>query len=118
MNGFVKDDIVKNGVWDVFRYGWFGREKDSSILFEVEASRIAVQYKKYANHPAPIAKLVIDDDFMNPIILDSNFQETWGDCLYLQDIISFDVRGKHTVEIIITESVGDKDFYFASVITA
>jgi lysophospholipase L1-like esterase len=118
LDGFTIDETVKQGSWDVFRNGWSAYKEGSSIRFEVEGSMISVQYRKYAIHPAPIAKIVVDDDVNNEIYLDANFEETWGDCLYLQDIMVAGPSGKHTVEIIITEEVKEKDFYLASIITA
>jgi lysophospholipase L1-like esterase len=117
-NGFKIDKAEKQGVWDVFRYGWFGNRAGSSIHFEVEGTMISAQYRKYAVHPAPIAKIIIDGDKKNAVVLDANFNETWGDCLYLQDIVIAGTPGKHTVDIVITEAVEDKDFYLASIITA
>lgn len=61
---------------------------------------------------------MIDHNEKTAIILDANFDETWGDCLFLQDIIVNGVAGKHTVDITIIEAVEDKAFYLASVITA
>ena len=118
LKGFTKDEAIKENQWDVFKNGWFGGSKGSSICFEVEGSMISVQYCKYAKHPAPIANVVIDHNEETAIILDANFDETWGDCLFLQDIIVNGVAGKHTVEITIIEAVEDKAFYLASVITA
>lgn len=117
-NGFEKDKAMKQGVWDVFRYGWYGNRAGGSIHFEVEGTMISAQYRKYAIHPAPIAKIIIDGDEKNAVVLDANFNETWGDCLYLQDIVVARTLGKHTIDIVITEAVEDKDFYLASIITA
>ncbi|MBP1756913.1 MAG: hypothetical protein H6Q59_3311, partial [Firmicutes bacterium] len=86
--------------------------------FEVEGTIISVQYRKYAVHPAPVAKLVIDREEEKTVILDANFDETWGDCLYLQDIRVDLAPGKHVVEITIMDEVPEKAFYLASVITA
>ncbi len=118
LKGFYKDEREKQGVWDVFCYGWSALEAGSLIRFEVEGTMIAVQYRKYAEHPAPIAKAIIDGDENNIVILDANFDETWGDKLFLQDIMIDGPPGKHRVEIIITEAIKDKEFYLASVITA
>jgi hypothetical protein len=118
LNGFTTDTVEKEGVWDVFRYGWSGGKVGSRVCMEVEGSMISAQYRKYAIHPAPIAKLIIDGDEEKGAILDANFGETWGDCLYLQDTKLSLEPGKHTVEVIITEEVSDKEFYLASIITA
>jgi hypothetical protein len=44
-----------------------------------------------------MAKIIIDGDEENAVILDANFNETWGDCLYLQDIVVTGTLGKHTL---------------------
>lgn len=116
--GFIEDNTVKNGVWDVFRYGWAAKSAGSRIRFEVEGWLISVQYRKYANHPAPVARAVIDGREEQAVILDANFDETWGDCLYLQDVFSMKESGKHTIEIILEKEIPEKEFYLASVITA
>lgn len=118
LNGFYPDKKPKENVWDNFRNGWFGNTVGSSITFEVEGATIAIQYRKYAVHPAPIAKVVIDQDEQKAVILDANFEETWGDCLYLQDVMIADKPGKHKVTITIDTEVEDKDFYLVSVITS
>jgi lysophospholipase L1-like esterase len=118
--GFVKDETDRQNVWDVFRYGWSAFEAGSRISFEVNAEHgmIAVQYRKYAEHPAPRAIAVIDGEESQAVLLDGNFEETWGDCLYLQDIMIDGTAGMHMVEIVLTEPIENKEFYLASVITA
>jgi lysophospholipase L1-like esterase len=118
LNGFTKDERERAGTSDVFKYGWYARKAGSSIRFEAEGSKLSVQFCKYAEHPAPVAMVVIDGESENAAVLDANFDETWGNCLYLQDITDSLNPGKHTVEIIITQGVPDKDFYLASIITA
>lgn len=117
LDGFNKDLEIKEE-WNVFRNGWTGNKKGSRISFEVEATFISIQYKKYAKHPAPIAKVTIDGDKDNSIILDGNFDEDWGDCLYLQDIMVAGKPGLHTVDIEIIEEALGVNFYLASIITA
>lgn len=117
LHGFTGDEKVKENQFDVFRYGWYGKTVGDSIRFEVEGSVISAQYRKYAIHPAPIARMVIDGDNENVFILDANFDETWGDCLYLHDIVDYGKPGKHTIEITILEEIEDKPFYLASIIT-
>lgn len=117
LSGFHTDESVKEGNWDVFKNGWIGWKAGSSIRFEVEAKMISIQYCKYAKHPAPIARVIIDEDETNAAILDANFNETWGDCLYLQDIMIEEKPGKHVIDITILEGVEGKEFYLAAVIT-
>ena len=118
LEGFQKDDPIRYSDWNMLRYGWYAGSKGSSIRFEVEARKITIQYCKYAVHPAPIAKVMIDGNDKDVTFLDANFEETWGDCPYLQDIVAYDVIGKHTVDIIITDEVKDKNFYLVAIITA
>ncbi|HWT77039.1 MAG TPA: SGNH/GDSL hydrolase family protein [Mobilitalea sp.] len=118
LGGFVKDEKVYSDPWNYFRNGWSAKAAGSNIRFEVEAAAISIQYRKYANHPAPIAKAIIDGKEEEAVILDANFEETWGDCLYLQDIAIYDTVRLHTIEIVITQAALDKEFYLASVITA
>jgi hypothetical protein len=33
------------------------------------------------------------------VLLDGNFDEDWGDCLYLEPVLHHGEYGKHTVEI-------------------
>lgn len=88
--------------------------------FEVEASCIAVQYRKMIRRPAVKAELILDGDVENPILLDSNFDENWGDCLYLQPILHHGINKKHTVEIMVqdTETKEKTPFYLMSLIVA
>ena len=118
LNGFEPDLDRNKESYDVFRNGWRARKAGSSIQFLVEGSWISIQYRKYVDHPAPLAKVVIDNQENRSVILDANFEETWGDCLYLQDITRDEEPGKHTVTITILEEGKDKDFYLASIITA
>lgn len=117
LEGFYKDLEIKEE-WDVFRNGWTASNKGAKISLEVEATFISIQFKKYAKHPAPIAKVTIDGDKDNSIILDGNFDEDWGDCLYLQDIMQGGKAGLYTVDIEIIEEALGVSFYLASIITA
>ena len=72
--------------------------------------------RKTIKKPAPIAKVILDGDEENAIILDSNFAEDWGDCLYLEPILHHGEQKKHTVSIqIITSTNEDQSpFYLLS----
>lgn len=118
MYGFLTDQSAKAGNWDVFRGGWYGYRRGDRICFQVTASLISIQYRKYAEHPAPVAVAVLNGDEKNASILDANFEETWGDCLFLQDIKSPGKKENHSLEIRITEEAGEKPFYLAAVIIA
>lgn len=118
LNGFRADTEEKSGHLDCFKNGWIGQKPGDSIRFEVDASCIAVQYRKTIHHPALSALLVLDGDA--PILLDGNFGEEWGDCLWLEPVLHGGQRGKHTVEITVTEAQGEglTPFYLLSLIVA
>lgn len=120
LEGFHVDTEEKKGHLDFFKNGWIGKKEGDSITFMVEGSCIAIQYRKTIKKPAPIAKVILDGDEENAIILDSNFAEDWGDCLYLEPILHHGERKKHTVSIqIITSTNEDQSpFYLLSIIGA
>lgn len=97
--GFRADTEEKTGHLDHFKNGWIGRRPGDTIRFETEASCIAVQYRKTVHKPALTAQLVLDDDREHPVLLDGNFEEDWGDCLYLEPVLHHGEKKLHTVEI-------------------
>lgn len=117
-DGFVPDDTLKKYVNDMFRCGWTASERDASICFEVEGTEIAVQYRKSITLPAPVAVAVVDGDEANAVTLDANFDETWGDCLYIDTVAHHTAPGMHKVEIRLTQTHTDDavPFYLAAVI--
>lgn len=121
MSGFAADERVQEyGVADVFKNGWSAMEKGSFFEIAVEASYISVQFRKTIRKPAPVARAVVDGNEKNAVILDANFDETWGDCCYLQSIAQGLPSGRHTLRITIEEKPEQpgNDFYLISVITA
>ena len=115
--GFVADEEEQRHITDVFKRGFVGTKKGDAIRFEMEGTGIAVQYRKSVKHPACEAKVVLDGDEANAKVLDGNFDETWGDCLYITTVAKHIEDKKHSVEITITE--GDESmvpFYLVSVI--
>lgn len=68
--------------------------------------------------PATVARLVLDGDCSHPMILDGNFDEDWGDCLYLQPIMHHGNRQKHRIdiEIIKADDGLETEFYLMSLI--
>ncbi len=93
---------------DHFKNGWIGKKAGDSITFTLKASNIAVQYRKTLDRPALRAKLVLDGDVENALILDGNFEEDWGDCLWLEPILHHGEKKVHTVEITILEDEENK----------
>lgn len=120
LSGFHADTEEKTGHLDCFKNGWIGKKPGDSILFDIEASCIAVQYRKTINRPALAAKLILDGDGEHPVLLDGNFEEEWGDCLYLEPILHHGKKVRHTVEVIIleTEIKNATPFYLLSLIVA
>lgn len=120
MKGFQADHTRQNHMTECFRNGWEAKNVGDSIRFQVEGSCIGVQYRKSVKKPAPIAKLVLDGDLSHPWILDGNFQEDWGDCLYLETAAEHIPFGLHTLEITITEAHKEDavPFYLVSVISS
>lgn len=99
LNGFRADTEEKMGHLDHFKNGWIGREAGDSMQIELEASCIAVQYRKTIQKPARRARLILDGDESNAYLLDGNFEEDWGDCLYLEPILHHGEKKKHTIKI-------------------
>lgn len=118
LSGFRADPREKAGHLDCFKNGWIGQRPGDSIRFTVECSCIAVQYRKTVRRPALSARLAPDGGA--PILLDGNFGEDWGDCLYLEPILHGGRREMHTVEITVAESRGEglTPFYLLSLIVA
>lgn len=118
--GFRADTEEKTGHLDLFKNGWIGKHPGDKIRFQVTASCIAVQYRKSVSKPALRAKLVLDGNRGEARILDGNFEEDWGDCLYLEPILHHGNHGKHSIELEILDD-GEETavpFYLVSLITA
>lgn len=97
--GFRADTREKTGRLDHFKNGWIGKQAGDKIIFEVMASCVAIQYRKTITRPALRAKLTFDGDREHSRILDGNFEEDWGDCLYLETILHHGEKRKHCIEI-------------------
>ncbi len=123
LHGFRADTAEKFGHLDHWKNGWIGRRPGDTICFSVEASCLAVQYRKTIRRPALAAQLVLDGDTAHPVLLDGNFAEDWGDCLYLQPILHHGEHKRHTVEITILPDAQPDDtprteFYLLALILA
>lgn len=120
LDGFRADTAEKLGHLDHWKNGWVGARPGDRITFTVDASCIAVQYRKTICRPALQAQLILDDDTAHPVLLDSNFDEDWGDCLYLQPILHHGECKNHTVELTILPSGAENatEFYLLSLIIA
>ena len=120
LSGFRADTHEKMGHLDHFKNGWTGVHAGDSITFELEGSCIGIQYRKTISRPAVRAQAVLDGDTAHPILLDGNFDEDWGDCLYIEPVLHHGEKKKHTLEITVLddESVGTTPFYLMSIIVA
>lgn len=122
LSGFRADTEEKTGHLDHFKNGWIGKKAGDAVHFELEASCIAVQYRKAVHKPALRAELILDGDREHPVLLDGNFEEDWGDCLYLEPVLHHGKRMRHTVDIsILPFEISAEDmtpFYLMAVIVA
>lgn len=118
LDGFVADQEEQNGITDLFKRGWIGKHKGDHITLQVQGTGIAVQYRKSVQKPAPVATVWIDGEQTERVVLDANFEEDWGDCLYIETVSKGLPDGLHQVDIEITEaSEADRaSFYLVSVI--
>ena len=112
--------ILQEGITDLFKKGWTASGKGSYIVFKVTGSCIGIQYRRTIQKPAPVAKVTIDSDPSKEFVLDANFDEDWGDCLYLQTVLDSSVKEDHSLDIeIVSSTKEDKSsFYLVSIITA
>lgn len=118
MQGFTKDEEAQKGILDIFRNGWTAWKEGDKIVFTVYGTGIAVQYRKSVRKPTPIARVVVDGRESDGMLLDGNFTEDWGDCLYIDTVKKHMEKGEHRVEITIAEAHGNDvvPFYLVSVI--
>lgn len=119
LDGFLVDPIEKKGMLDIFKNGWTAAYTNDKISFEIECSCLAVQYRKSIQQPVPKAKAVIDGDEAHAVILDGNFTEDWGDCLYLEPLLHHAEKKVHRIEIIVTDAKDIvRPFYLVSLIVS
>lgn len=119
LEGFLVDPIEKKGMLDIFKNGWTAAHTNDKIIFEIECSCLAVQYRKSVQQPVPKAKAVIDGDEEHAVILDGNFKEDWGDCLYLEPLLHHAERCVHRLEITVTDAEDIvRPFYLVSLIVS
>lgn len=114
--GFLPDAQPREHITQMFRRGYTAWNKGDRIVFQIPGTGIAVQYRKSVRQPAPIARITVDGE--QSMLLDGNFQETWGDCLYLDTVLAHGEDRLHKVEIEIVEAHENDavPFYLVSVI--
>ena len=119
LDGFLVDPIEKKGMLDIFKNGWTAAHTNDKISFEIECSCLAVQYRKSVQQPVPKAKAVIVGDEAHAVILDGNFTEDWGDCLYLEPLLHHAEKKVHRIEITVTDAKDIvRPFYLVSLIVS
>lgn len=120
LSGFYADQGEKKNKYDYFKGGWIGSKVGDQMVFHLECSSLAVQYRKSVKHPVPVARLVVDGDLEKGVLLDGNFEETWGDCLYLQPVLHHAQTRDHEIliEIIKASDQDAEPFYLLSLISA
>ena len=119
LDGFLVDPIEKKGMLDIFKNGWTAAHTNDKISFEIECSCLAVQYRKSVQQPVPKAKAVIDSDEAHAVILDGNFTEDWGDCLYLEPLLHHAEKKVHKIEITVTDAKDIvRPFYLVALIVS
>ncbi|MCM1223816.1 MAG: SGNH/GDSL hydrolase family protein [Lachnospiraceae bacterium] len=119
VSDFVRDEEPQQGITDIFKNGFYSAKQDALLKCRVAGSELAIQYRKSVRHPAPLAELVIDDDREHKILLDGNFDEDWGDCLFLQPVLIHGESKTHTLEIRIVAAEDEQiPFYLNAVIAA
>ena len=119
LDGFLVDPIEKKGMLDIFKNGWTAAHTNDKISFEIECSCLAVQYRKSVQQPVPNAKAVIDGDEAHAGILDGNFTEDWGDCLYLEPLLHHAEKKVHRIEITVTDAKDIvRPFYLVALIVS
>jgi len=108
--GFMKDDSEQRDITDCFKNGWLGQKKNDRIVFklkgEYECSGIAIQYDKTMKRPAPVVADIVDDNRDDAVIIDSAFDETWGDLLDIRQLFLHGEKAEHKLEI---DLIDDKD---------
>lgn len=80
-----------------------GYEKGDYAFFECEGTEVAAQFIRFVKHPACVARAIVDEDEENAVILDGNFDETWGDKLDIKLLLFHGKHAVHRVKIEIIE---------------
>ncbi|MCC8103802.1 MAG: SGNH/GDSL hydrolase family protein [Clostridiales bacterium] len=120
VEGFAKDTREQNGITDIFKNGWEASAQGAHIVFSLEGTGVSVQFRRSVNQPAPIAEILVDDDPATRMILDANFDETWGDKLDLLTVTEHMPGETHRVEVRLIETHEDDavPFYLNAILMA
>ena len=122
ISGFEADPAPQQGITDIFKRGWIAIGNGSEITFRFRASCIAIQYRRTIRGRAPKAQIWLDRAGTQEepcMILDGNFDETWGDCLALETILEAETEADHTLTLRLIDADGAViPFYLVSLIVA
>ena len=119
LDGFTADTHKAYHFCDPFKDGWVGSKRGASITFETTGSIIMLQWRRTIKQPAPIAYAVIDGNGSEKVLLDANFDETWGDLCCLTTLTDHAEKGvKHTVKVVIDTEGTASDFMVLSIIAS
>ncbi len=104
LKGFSADSSKQNGVRDCFKNGWYAWNEGDTFTLKSRFRYLSVVYRKTVCHPAQKARLVIDHDIEHAVILDADYEETWGDLICVENIADHQTfegteSVEHTVEI-------------------
>lgn len=118
--GFAEDHEPQKHMTDIFRCGWEAWEEGAYLEFSMTGSVLAVQYRRTIRKPAPAARVIVDGDEAGAVLLDGEFDETWGDLLAMTTVFEKEEPGEHRVRIEVcrTHEEDASGFYLVSVITA
>ena len=119
--GFSEDPEPQNNILELFKKGYTAWKKGDRIVFKTECDSVAVQFRKSIRKPTPVARVTVDGKEEYTKILDGNFDEDWGDCIYIETVAKHMGLGEHEVSIEIIEDHGDSDvvpFYLVAVIAS
>lgn len=118
--GFAEDTTPQKHMTDIFKCGWEAWEEGAYLEFAMTGSVLAVQYRRTINKPAPAARVIVDGDEAGAVLLDGEFDETWGDLLALTTVFEKEKPEEHHVRIEVcrTHEKDASGFYLVSVITA
>ena len=120
LNGFRKDTEKQIHITDVFKRGWFSYHKGDSLEFDICAKTLAIQYRKTMKYPAPTASVIVDGNIEQAVVLDAQFDETWGDLLCIENIFVNNIQAKHHIKIELakTYDLEEIPFYIVSIIVS
>lgn len=112
LQGFEKDASHQEGVSDCFKNGWLGHFQGDRVVFELtgeyECSGIAIQYDKTIKRPAPVVAVTVDGNNDKSFVIDSAFDETWGDLLDIRQLFLHEEKKSHRIEIEVINDKGGK----------